>query len=82
MRLAGGQPGCRGRDPGQRGGRKVRWARAGMGKRGGARVIYFNRLESGVIYLLVIYAKAVRGNIPAHILKEIKESIHDQNGQA
>ena len=24
--------------------RKVRWARSGMGKRGGARVIYFNRL--------------------------------------
>jgi hypothetical protein len=27
--------------------RKVRWARAGMGKRGGVRVIYFNRLEDG-----------------------------------
>jgi hypothetical protein len=27
-----------------------------MGKRGGARVIYFNKLESGVIWLLVIYA--------------------------
>jgi hypothetical protein len=55
--------------------RKVRWARPGMGKRGGARVIYFNRLENGVIYLLVIYAKAVRGNIPAHLLKAIKESL-------
>ena len=55
--------------------RKVRWARTGMGKRGGARVIYFNRLENGVIYLLVIYAKAVRGNIPANLLKAIKESL-------
>lgn len=46
-----------------------------MGKRAGVRVIYFNRLDSGVIYLLVIYAKAVRGNIPARLLKAIKEEI-------
>ncbi|HML81889.1 MAG TPA: transcriptional regulator [Thiomonas arsenitoxydans] len=65
--------------PGSGGCRKVRWNRQGMGKRGGVRVIYFNRLESGVIYLLVIYAKAVRGNIPAHILKAIQEEVsHDQ----
>lgn len=64
--------------PGSGGCRKVRWGRAGMGKRGGARVIYFNRLENGMIWLLVIYAKAVRGNIPAHLLKAIKEEIeHD-----
>lgn len=65
--------------PGAGGCRKLRWARAGMGKRGGARVIYFNRLENGVIWLLVIYAKAVRGTIPAHILKAIKQEIeHEQ----
>lgn len=61
--------------PGSGGCRKVRWARSGMGKSGGARIIYFNRLDSGIIWLLVIYAKAVRGNIPAHILKSIKETI-------
>jgi len=65
--------------PGSGGCRKVRWARAGTGKRGGVRVIYFNRLESGVIYLLVIYAKAVRGDIPAHLLKAIQESIRYGN---
>lgn len=57
--------------------RKVRWARAGMGRRSGVRVIYFNRLQSGVIHLLVIYAKAVRGSIPAHLLKAIKQEIED-----
>jgi hypothetical protein len=31
--------------PGSGGCRKVRWSRSGMGKRGGVRVIYFNRLE-------------------------------------
>lgn len=65
--------------PGSGGCRKVRWARAGTGKRGGVRVIYFNRLASGVIYLLVIYAKAVRGDIPAHLLKSIQESIQHGN---
>lgn len=64
--------------PGAGGCRKVRWARAGMGKRGGVRVIYFNRLAQGAIYLLVIYAKAVRGNIPAHVLRAIQEELsHD-----
>ena len=33
--------------------RKVRWSADGKGKRGGARVIYFNRLECGVIVLLI-----------------------------
>ncbi|HET7266484.1 MAG TPA: transcriptional regulator [Oleiagrimonas sp.] len=55
--------------------RKVRWAASGRGKRGGARVIYYNRLSEGPIWLLVIYTKAVRGNIPAHILKTIKEAL-------
>lgn len=31
--------------PGTGGLRKVRWKRAGMGKRGGVRVIYFNQLD-------------------------------------
>lgn len=55
--------------------RKVRWTRPGTGKQGGVRVIYFNKLENGVIYLMVIYAKTVRGNIPAHFLKAIQETI-------
>ena len=61
--------------PGTGGCRKVRWQREGMGKRGGARVIYFNRLDEGTIWLLTLYAKAVRGNIPAHLLKAIKEAL-------
>ena len=64
--------------PGSGGCRKVRWKRPGTGKSGGVRVIYFNRLENGVIWLLVIYAKAVRETIPAHLLRAIKEAIeHD-----
>jgi hypothetical protein len=57
--------------------RKVRWSRSGMGKRGGVRVIYFARLLLGEIWLLVIYAKAVRGNIPGHLLKSVREAIEN-----
>jgi len=63
--------------PGSGGCRKVRWSRSGMGKRGGVRVIYFTLLPSGEIWLLVAYAKAVRGNIPAHLLKAVREEIEN-----
>jgi hypothetical protein len=57
--------------------RKVRWKRAGMGKRGGTRVIYFNRLDNGVIWLLIVYAKAKFDNLPAVFLKRLKEELID-----
>jgi hypothetical protein len=55
--------------------RKVRWSRAGTGKSGGVRVIYFTRLASGEIWLLLIYSKSVRDNIPGHLLKAVREEI-------
>lgn len=63
--------------PGSGGCRKVRWRRQGAGKRGGVRVIYFTNLKRGELWLLVIYAKSIRGNIPAHMLKSIREAIED-----
>lgn len=54
---------------------KVRWSRKGKGKSGGLRVIYYNTLEDGTIWLLLIYAKNKNENIPAHLLKAIKEKI-------
>jgi len=54
--------------------RKVRWSRAGMGKRGGARVIYYNRLASGVVVLVATYAKAKYDNMPLGILKMWKDA--------
>ena len=46
-----------------------------MGKRGGTRVVYYNRLTSGRIWLLMIYAKSAREDIPAHVLREIAQEI-------
>ena len=63
--------------PGSGGVRKARWGRAGRGKRGGMRVIYFNRLANGEIWLLLVYGKSVRENIPAHVLRQIKEEIEN-----
>ena len=37
--------------------RKIRWAREGMGKRGGARVIYYYHNERLPVFLLSAYAK-------------------------
>lgn len=53
--------------------RKLRFARSGMGKRGGARVIYFNRLESGVVVLLACYAKAKFDNLSTEFMVKLKE---------
>ena len=55
--------------------RKIRWTRPGGGKRGGVRVIYYNMIERGEIWLLLIYAKSAKENIPNHVLKNIREEL-------
>ena len=65
--------------PGSGGCRKVRWTRQGMGKRGGARVIYFNEIE-GRIWLLIVYSKSKFDNLPAEFLAQLKSEV--ENGKA
>lgn len=55
--------------PGAEGARKVRWTVAGKGKRGGARVIYFNLTDDELVLLVAVYTKADKANI---LPKEIK----------
>jgi hypothetical protein len=55
--------------------RKVRWGRAGSGKSGGVRVIYFTRLAEGELVLLTLYAKAKTGNLTGSNLKEIRRAL-------
>ena len=62
--------------PGSGGCRKVRWSRAGMGKRGGARVIYFNA-QDGRIWLLIVYAKAKFDNLPTEFLSVLKTEVEN-----
>ncbi|MCK6438214.1 DNA-binding protein [Rivihabitans pingtungensis] len=55
--------------------RKVRWSRAGSGKSGGVRVIYYTRLACGQLVLLTLYAKAKTDNLTGPKLKEIKHAL-------
>jgi hypothetical protein len=59
--------------PGSGGVRKLRWKRKGMGKRGGLRVIYYVRFQPNEFWMLTLYAKTKQENVPAHILKQLKE---------
>jgi len=61
--------------PGSGGVRKLRWRGEGRGKRGGLRIIYYLRLAREEIWMLTIYGKNVRENMPAHLLKAMKEAI-------
>jgi mRNA-degrading endonuclease RelE of RelBE toxin-antitoxin system len=63
--------------PGSGGVRKLRWPAPGRGKRGGYRVIYYVRREHGVIWMLTIYPKNVVDNIPAKVLRQIREELED-----
>lgn len=59
--------------------RKVRWSRSGMGKRGGARVIYFNRLAKGEVVLLLAYTKAKFDNLRPEFLRQLKERFDEKS---
>jgi hypothetical protein len=43
--------------------RKLRWGRAGRGKSGGVRVIYYYHDEAMPLYLLAIFAKNDKANL-------------------
>jgi len=61
--------------PGSGGVRRLLWKGPGRGKRGGIRVIYYARSRQGQIWMLTLYSKNVSENIPAQILRKIKEGI-------
>lgn len=63
--------------PGTGGVRKLRWRAPGRGKRGGYRVVYFARMEQGVIWMLTMYPKNVKDDIPAHVLRQIRKAVED-----
>lgn len=57
--------------PGADGARKVRWALAGSGKRGGVRVIFFNYAQDGTILLVMMYAKNEREIVAAGDIQRV-----------
>jgi hypothetical protein len=55
--------------------RKVRWSRAGTGKSGGVRIVYLLRTEREEVYLLTLFSKSEKENIPLAVLKEIRRAL-------
>lgn len=53
--------------------RKIRWGRAGMGKRGGVRVIYYYYNANRPLYLITLYAKNRQENLTAHQKTEMRQ---------
>jgi len=50
----------------------VRWTVAGKGKRGGARVVYFNVTAEQIVLVVAVYAKAAKADKANILPKEIK----------
>ena len=55
--------------------RKVRWGRAGSGRSGGVRVIYYTRTVEGEVVLLTLYAKSKTDKLTGPKLKEIRRAL-------
>ena len=64
------EPACGDLIPGTGGLRKIRVGRGGMGKRGGARVIYFFHDPEMPILLVAVYAKNEKSDLSAGEKKE------------
>jgi hypothetical protein len=62
--------------------RKVRWSRAGTGKRGGTRVIYFYRDIRHPLYLLLVYAKAGKTDLNTAEKRKVRELVAHLKGEA
>lgn len=58
--------------------RKLRWRRQGGGKRGGLRLIYFVRYEPNEFWMLTLYAKTKRENVPGHVLSQLKKEFENE----
>ena len=70
INLVAYEPTCGDVIPGAGGIRKVRIGRSGSGKRGGARVIYYFHDFEMPIYLLAMYAKNEKSDLPPSEKKE------------
>jgi len=58
--------------------RKLRWAREGMGKRSGVRVIYYYHDEHMPVYLLTVFGKGEKDNLTKaeqHALRKLVRSL-------
>jgi hypothetical protein len=84
VRLVAFDPECGDRMEGTGGFRKVRVARAGMGKSKGARVVYILRNDRFPIFLIAVFAKNEKANLSKkerNNLKKRADEIFDSYGK-
>lgn len=60
--------------PNAKGLRKIRYSAKGHGKRGGARVIYYNMLDDGMIVAVAIYPKNEQESLSQTQLKQLAKN--------
>jgi len=58
--------------------RKMRWSRAGSGKRGGLRVIYYWDLSTESFYLLYAFPKSAREDLTAAQLRTLSRLVQEE----
>ena len=58
--------------------RKIRWAPAGVGKRGGVRVIYYWAPGECVFYMLYIYAKVEQGDLTPLQVRALAKVVREE----
>ena len=58
--------------------RKVRWRRAGMGKRGGLRVIYYWETQSETFYMLTLYRKSQQADLSPGQLRMLRRLVAEE----
>ncbi len=63
--------------PGSGGVRKVRWGRAGAGKRGGVRVVYYFHDETIPLFLLTVYPKNRKDDLSPAELKTLRQIVSE-----
>lgn len=56
---------------GSNGLRKIRWSTKGRGKSGGVRVIYYNQIGDGKVWLVTIYTKSKDATLKSTTLNKL-----------
>lgn len=60
--------------------RKLRWALAGKGKRGGCRIIYFWHEASETFFMLYAYRKSQQEDLTSHQLRILNRLVREELG--
>jgi hypothetical protein len=58
--------------------RKIRWSRAGRGKRGGVRAIYYWIVAKDQILMLFLYSKNEKDDLTSTQLKVLREIVEKE----